>query len=1161
MSIFSTIAKGFNKVKDALGGAHNTHDAAAVAAAIAANKAKAAKDAEAAKRKIAMGTVRLQSSGQSVPVQNKDAKLGLSGLGHELNKGLEALQKPGDAVRVGLRAVRDDLHGGNVNVADALKKGWTGEQKYSGADMMKDMGVKSQKGQVIGGIAAEILTDPINLIGGTGVGSLVKGAATGRRATLAEETLSKYEKYEKAKKITKATEELQKIHGVTSKRDLAKSLDVPYATIDENIYAHSLGLDAKSVGTTEHAAKVSEHAAQSRAAAQASADAHAGAGIKIAGKQLVSGKKMQDIGANARISLGGAHNSDTALSKAGNLAGDAFSNSHVAGLTPQEETLFKKFNNTQQGMQNLADHTSSKVFRNIAALQRGTLVRGHDVDKVMDRLIVKKGAGLTTEEWDTVITDTPRKVKAAEELAQQFPDIVKDPANMTLLDLKNIYTSSLKGVGMHEKSLGILHNVEDQFVKGIDKTGKDAPTYFPRVINHEINSQMRKGGMTRNLNIQNTFNTARNAEYKNLTAEEINAKIRDKLNSSGKTVPDDYKFLEESALASFMTRQLSSNKMVADRTTINEALGTFGKRIKSASDAKQAMYEGYDIVVPVAKVKMFSVDGLEKGIKQYTDNLPGSVGTTQMPEGFSAGFTDLTGTKEASALQKLLENHGDALTKISEQDAKNLVGSADLEMYALPKGMADKYNRTSKVQLTNGASAMVNVVNKFYGAWKPLVTGMNVKYHLRNIASGTFNNFLNLGTAIADPTTQRAAVMVAAHGGGSAGKSLINISGKEYTAKEIYEEMVQNNALGTFMLTDSNTLKHGTAEDMLRRNSGGLGERLVSHPAATVSAGSRAVGNRAEEYIRAVNYIANRKAGLSPEVAAEMVQKYQFDYQDISEFEKNIKLVLPFYTWARKNIPLQVESILNDPRPYVALSRATKVGSEVTGTNYEDVPDYERRNFAVPYENTADGRTKMLDFGAPAGDLYFNGADAASMLNPMIKIPIEVGTGYNFLTGGSLYSQDGSATAMTDLASPSTATGRLIANNPYLQNILAKNPKAATAIDRVAGSTGALNDLNKYLAPADRVPGSVQGSRDANTTPGVRGAVQRMTTSNMVKYLDPQQAATNRDRDYASQLAALIGNKKKMGAVIKTINQATGSNNGDWYDTYQINPDYYNQQK
>src|SRR4051812_34411017 len=49
----------------------------------------------------------------------------------------------------------------------------------------------------------------------------------------------------------------------------------------------------------------------------------------------------------------------------------------------------------------------------------------------------------------------------------------------------------------------------------------------------------------------------------------------------------------------------------------------------------------------------------------------------------------------------------------------------------------------------------------------------------------------------------------------------------------------------------------------------------------------------------------------------ENVWKYHFNYDDLSQFEKGaMKRISPFYTWTRKNLPLQMEMVFRNPKQY-----------------------------------------------------------------------------------------------------------------------------------------------------------------------------------------------------------------------------------------------------
>ena len=60
------------------------------------------------------------------------------------------------------------------------------------------------------------------------------------------------------------------------------------------------------------------------------------------------------------------------------------------------------------------------------------------------------------------------------------------------------------------------------------------------------------------------------------------------------------------------------------------------------------------------------------------------------------------------------------------------------------------------------------------------------------------------------------------------------------------------------------------------------------------------------------------KKGLSPDAASAKVNKYFFEYADVTTVNKVLKQINPFWTFAVKNAPLMIESMWMNPRAYTA---------------------------------------------------------------------------------------------------------------------------------------------------------------------------------------------------------------------------------------------------
>lgn len=159
------------------------------------------------------------------------------------------------------------------------------------------------------------------------------------------------------------------------------------------------------------------------------------------------------------------------------------------------------------------------------------------------------------------------------------------------------------------------------------------------------------------------------------------------------------------------------------------------------------------------------------------------------------------------------------------------------------------------------------------------------------------------------------------------------------------------------------------------------------------------IGSAVENNARLAHYMSKRNAGMTAEEAAQSVKKYLFDYKDLTTIEKNVlKRALPFYTWTRKNIPLQLEQLVTQPAKYVLPHKVVNMiesGVEVPQEKY--MGQYLKENVPMRTRTNEDGTTEYFLLGnwlpyAQAIDFLSNPLDNfINMTTPLIKAPIEYG--------------------------------------------------------------------------------------------------------------------------------------------------------------------------
>ena len=178
-----------------------------------------------------------------------------------------------------------------------------------------------------------------------------------------------------------------------------------------------------------------------------------------------------------------------------------------------------------------------------------------------------------------------------------------------------------------------------------------------------------------------------------------------------------------------------------------------------------------------------------------------------------------------------------------------------------------------------------------------------------------------------------------------------------------------------------------------------------------------------ENYVRLAAYIKGiRNYGLTDngQAASYFVKALQFDYADLSDFERNVlKNIIPFYTWTRRNVPLQFTALLNEPAKFNKIAFAqtelqNSFGAEGDQAGMSDiVPQWMRDKMGFVTNIDVNGNPIVTGFELPAMDLnrYIPfgfrptfGFDAVkqnvvSSLNPVMKTGIEALTGVNTFTG------------------------------------------------------------------------------------------------------------------------------------------------------------------
>jgi hypothetical protein len=199
-----------------------------------------------------------------------------------------------------------------------------------------------------------------------------------------------------------------------------------------------------------------------------------------------------------------------------------------------------------------------------------------------------------------------------------------------------------------------------------------------------------------------------------------------------------------------------------------------------------------------------------------------------------------------------------------------------------------------------------------------------------------------------------------------------------------------------------------------------------------------------ERYVRLAPFISGvRRYGLEDggEAAAYLVKATQFDYSDLSQFERGVmKNILPFYVWSRKNVPLQFFSLFAQPGKFNALGYTKQELETYFGAAGDEegmvdiVPEWMRERMGFTSRFEFKGQPILLGMESPALDinkfLAFGGLGAQvdkgsqevlSATNPLLKSFVEVVTGVDLFTGGKI--PDDTPSLLGEVPFPGTYIG------------------------------------------------------------------------------------------------------------------------------------------
>ncbi|HRF70296.1 MAG TPA: hypothetical protein PKV66_02570, partial [Candidatus Pelethenecus sp.] len=355
-------------------------------------------------------------------------------------------------------------------------------------------------------------------------------------------------------------------------------------------------------------------------------------------------------------------------------------------------------------------------------------------------------------------------------------------------------------------------------------------------------------------------------------------------------------------------------------------------------------------------------------------------------------------------------------------------------------------NFAGKVLNDEATGDFLRAFDSVQNLWKAGVTSIFPSFHGRNAISNVFLHYLDLGVHSLDPVKHAQATQLVyndrlanrleakAFGLGEGAEAAKNelhdllskkmftdAVGHEWSFGELRQTMKNHGVAFTRNITGSIDVAQGgeaLANSLFPEamSAGGKAKSLakkvvpVTQDFAPFKVG-REVGRAIEEQARVLDFVANLKNTGDVTHAAARTKQFLFDYGNLTNFEKTfLKRVIPFYTFTRKNLELQVKTLFTTPgRISAEISGLTNLGEAISGgkltpEEYDALPDWIKSGISILKSKKGSNIELFGSLGTPIEQPFnaFQPNQFLGSVSPLVRVPIEQATGYSWFQGKPL---------------------------------------------------------------------------------------------------------------------------------------------------------------
>ena len=350
---------------------------------------------------------------------------------------------------------------------------------------------------------------------------------------------------------------------------------------------------------------------------------------------------------------------------------------------------------------------------------------------------------------------------------------------------------------------------------------------------------------------------------------------------------------------------------------------------------------------------------------------------------------------------------GDDLVELRLSDVQELSRlGKKVDIHTLPESLVHWMSTYEKRIQGEGLRIVAGWNNKFMNYFRAWATMPRFAFHLRNTIDNYFRLFLDVGVDAINPALNVRAAKVLRKGS----KGKVKLHGREYSFEQIRSLMEKHGLRrhgwigGDIWDKDYSDLPRA-----LDRMFAGKGKNMARalnpldiEDFFMLRAG-RYFGEHIEDHAHALSFMKNLDKSGDPYKAAERAHKFLIDYRELTPFERRVgKGLFPFYTFFRKNIPLQAEQIIKQPGKYALIPKGKRFVENLSEEPDYEPPEYYEKAFAVRLPITRrvkDPKTGKITERQQYANLNMSFqelnqiteiGDIIARMHPLIKAPVEL---------------------------------------------------------------------------------------------------------------------------------------------------------------------------